>query len=51
MFWFIYFFIENALNVKKCPEKKVNVFRKLVIRTCFNEYFYRYVLKNGETYL
>ena len=44
----IYFFLENF---KKCTEKKTKTFRKIISRACFDEYFYRYVLKVDETYL
>ena len=42
----MYFFLENF---EKCPEK-TKTFRK-INRSCFGEYFYRYVLKVDKTYL
>ena len=42
----IYFFLDNFKNVQK---KKT--FRQIISRACFDEYFYRYVLKVDENYL
>ena len=44
----IYFFLENF---KKYPEKKPKTFRKIINRTCFDGYFYKYVSKVDKTYL
>ena len=44
----IYFLLENF---EKCPVKETKTFRKIINRACFDEYFYRYVLKVDKTYL
>ena len=36
---------------KNVQKKKTKTFRKFFNRTCFDEYFYRYVLKVDKTYL
>ena len=36
---------------QKMYRKKTKTFRKIISRACFDEYFYRYILKIDETYL
>ena len=43
----IYFFLKISKNVQKKPK----TFRKIINRACFNEYFYRFILKIDKTYL
>ena len=40
-----------SLKISKNVQKKTKVFRKIMNRACFDEYFYRYILKVDKTYL
>ena len=40
-----------SLKISKNVQKKTKVFTKIIDRACFDDYFYRYILKVDKTYL